>query len=243
MKRAIIYHAHCRTKYSDAAVESARSAKKQMPDVDTVLITSLPVRRRRFDRVILVKDPGLVNAQFPPLLNLPPEYGSAIYLDCITHVCAPLYGAFDLVEDPRTDVALVHTSGKQHDTRYPSPEIPDLFPHWRSAFIGFQNSDRVQKFFADWERAFHEHKKMYAHLRSGHGPCHPDQKSMRIALYHSDLSIVTLRTNYCCPVGNVIVRGTVRVMSGNGDIPNLAAEANREAPYFRYFRNGKSTRL
>lgn len=243
MKRAIVYHAHCRTKYSDAAVESARSAKKCMPDVDTVLITSLPVRSHRFDRIVRIENPGLVNAQFPPLLNLPPEYGSAIYMDCITRVCASLYSVFDLVEDPRTDIALVHTSGKEHDTRYPSPGVPELFPHWRSAFIGFQYHDRMRRFFADWERAFHEHRERYAQLRAGKGLCHPDQKSMRIALYHSDLNIVTLRLNYSCPIDNVVIRGTVRMMTGNGDILARATEANREAPHLRFLHNGKCTRL
>ena len=239
MKRAIVYHAHCREHYSDAAIVSARSAKKCMPDVDTVLITSLPVRSRRFDRIVRIDDPGIVNAQFPPLLHLPEEYDSAIYLDCITLVVAPMYDVFELVEDSYTDIALTHTSGKQHDSRYPSLGLPKLFPHWRSAFIAVQHHDRMRRFLADWWDLFEVHREEHAALRTGHGPCHPDQKTLRIALYHSDLTVVTLRSRFCCPAGGVVIRGTVRVISGNGDMAERALVVNKYAPERRLFHNGK----
>lgn len=242
MKRAVIYHAHCRKRYSDAAIVSARSAKKAMPDIDTVLITSLPVRSKRFDRIIRIDDPGIVNAQFPPLLHLPEEYDSAIYLDCITLVVAKMYDVFELVEDSYTDIALTHTSGKPHDDKYPSPGLPKLFPHWRSAFIAFQNHDRMRKFFSDWWGLFEIHREEHAAIRAkGYGPCHPDQKSMRIALYHSDLTVTTLRSHFCCPAGGVIIRGIVRVITGDGDMTKRAAIVNKHAPERRLFHNGKVT--
>lgn len=243
MKRAIVYHAHGRGRYAQAAHASAKTARRAMPDVDTILITSIPFQSRRFDKIIKIEDPGLVNYMFPPLLNLPKEYDSAIYLDCITYVVAPLYDVFELVEDPRTDMALTYTSGKPHDELFPSPGVPKLYPHWRSAMCAFQYHDRMRKFFADWKAAFEDHRFRYRHIRKDimFGDSHPDQDSMRIALYHSDLSIVTLRPRFCCPAAGVIIRGTARVLTGNGDMVERAKYVNQHAPERRLLNDGKVT--
>lgn len=236
MKRAIVYHASCKRRYAEAAEISAKTAKRSMPDVDIVIITSLPVKARRFDKVIRIDAPEYVNAHFPPLFHLPEEYDSAIYLDCITLVVAPMYDVFELVEDSRTDMALTFTSGKKHDSFYPSPDIPDLFPHWRSALVAFQNHDRMRKFFMGWWNTFETHRDENAARRQG-GTCHPDQPALRRALYCSDLAVATLRTRFCCPAGGVIVRGTVRVLTGNRDIRTRARMVNKHAPERRLFHN------
>lgn len=245
MKRAIVYHAHGPQKYAEAAHASAKTARKAMPDVDTVLITSISFQSRRFDKIIRVGDPGTVNAMFPPLTRLPREYDSAIYLDCITLVIAPMYDVFELVENPRTDMALTYTSGKPHDELFPSPGVPKLYPHWRSALVAFQNSDKVQGFFSDWWRAFVAQRDEHKYIRESvmYGDCHPDQDSMRIALYHSDLAVVTLRPRFCCPAGGVIIRGTARVLTGNGDMGGRARNVNKLAPERRLFNNGEVTRI
>lgn len=241
MKRAIVYHASCLEHYAKAAVLSAKTAKKNMPDVDTVFITSLSGDFGQFDRVIRIDDPGYVNAHFPQLMHVPREYDSAIYLDCITLVIAPLYDVFELVEDSRTDMALTFTSGKKHDSFYPS-NLPTLFPHWRSALIAFQNHDRMRKFWGDWWNVFETHRDENEALRQ-EGTCHPDQPTLRLALYHSDLSVVTLRTRFCCPAGGVVIRGTVRVLTGNGDMERRARIVNRQAPKRRLFHDGKVTAI
>ena len=242
-KRCIVYHAYCQKRYAKMAAQSAKSAKRAMPDVATVLLTELPMKPGWFDEVIEVQPVPLVRAHLPPLSVLPGQYESGIYLDCDSYVCKPLYDVFELVEDTKIDIALVHTSGKRRDRRYPSPDIPEAYPHWRSAFIAFQHNDRVKEFFAEWDRAFHEHLKTYRKVSKIEGPCHPDQMSMRIALYHSNVSIATLPANYCTTLGAIVIRGTVRVIAAEGDMEKLAKEANRGAPQARFFHRGKGVKI
>lgn len=248
-KRAIIWQACIRQRYYELAAESAKTAKRAMPNVDTVLLTDLDGKdrwKRKFNRVIRVPRRKLVDAHFPPLQYLPEEYGSGIYTSVGAYVIASLRDVFKLVEDPRVDVASVPTSGRKRDTIYPSPGVPKVYPHWRSALLAFQHHEGTKRFFSAWRELFDEHKIEYAYLRPGRGPCHPDQMTMRIALYQSDLNIVTLPVEYCCPLGGAVVRGTVRMFAGNGTmakLAKLAAEINRDAPRIRFWNNGKTVRL
>jgi hypothetical protein len=248
-KRALIWQACIQLRYYELASESAKRAKQVMPNVDTVLLTDLEGKqrwKRRFDRIVHIPPRKLVDAHFPPLSYLPEEYGLGIYMSVGAYVIASLCDVFDLVESPRVDVASVPTSGRKRDTVYPSPSVPGAYPHWRSALLAFQHHDKTRKFFGAWWELFEEHKMKYAHLRTGRGPCHPDQMVMRIALYHSDLNVVTLPLEYCCPLGGAVVRGTVRMFAGNGSmdkLAKLAAEVNRDAPHIRFWYKGKTTRL
>ncbi len=249
MKRAIIWQACIEQRFFQLAAESARTAKKQMPNVDTVLLTDLAGKKRwarKFDRIVRVPPRKLVDAHFPPLRHLPTEYNSGMYVSCGCYFAAPMYDVFELVETDRVDVASVFSSGRRRDTRYPSPDVPKAYPHWRSALLAFQYHDRVREFFARWLELFNEHKVKYAHLRSRGGPCHPDQMVMRIALWQSNLNVITLPREYCCPLDGAVVRGKVRMFAGDGSMEKmaqLARAANRDAPYIRFWHQGKTTRL
>lgn len=242
MNRCIVYHAVCKKRYFGFAKISAQSAKKLMPDVDTVLLTDLPFKSHWFDKIIQVESVNLIDAHLPPLAHLP-QYDSGIYLDSDTFVCAPLYDVFELVESTRVDVALVHTSGKRRDYTYPKCGVPKAYPHWRSAFIAFQDRDRVRTFFSLWAKLFREHRKEYRSRMAHEGPCYPDQMVMRVALYRGDLAIATLPPRYCTTLGNIVILGTISVIAAEGDVKKLAKEANQEAPHARLFRRGKGTRI
>jgi hypothetical protein len=244
MKRAVVFFA-CHDKYYfKAARHSARSVKRQMPDVDTVLLTErTDWRSEAFDRIVSVPKPVPVDVTFPPLSYLPEEYNSGIFVGSQKIFLTPVYDAFELVEDARTDIALTLTSGKPHDAKFPSPGIPKAFPYFRSGFIAFQHYQRVQEFFDLWRAEFNEEKTVYQHLRNQKS--HPDQSSLRKALYHSNLSIAVLRINFLATLGDEIIRGTVRTVTfPRGRGPDaVAAEANRLAPYARLFIEGKSRKL
>lgn len=248
MKRAILYQASVNSDYLKWAQVSARSAKKKMPDVDTILVTDLSVKKPRwFDRMIRRDPVGLLNAHLPPLWLLPKgEYDSAFYTGADSYICNPLYDVFELVENPKFDIALVHTSGKTRDTNYPSPGVPEAYPHWGDALVAFQDCEKVRKFFDDWKALFDEHKIKYRKQLAAGGPCFGDQGSMRIALYHSDLYIVTLERQYCCKPGGVVVSRSVRlVTTPKIDNPQkLAKLVNRHAPHPRFITlKGKSILL
>lgn len=241
MKRAMIFFA-CRDKYYfRIARYCAGNAKRWMPDVDTVLLTErTDWTRGPFDRIVLVPKPPQVARSFPPLLHLPEEYDSGIYVGAKITCLVPMYDVYELVEGPRADVALCFTTGKPHDTQYPSPGIPDAFPHFRSVFA-FQHHGRTREFFALWRDEWDKERMEYAHLR--HQPSHQEQSSMRKALYHSDLSMVTLRANFMATLSWEVLRGTVRMIAipKKWDPRPLVAEANRLAPDRRLFTSGKST--
>jgi len=244
MKRAVIFFACYRKYYFRMAKHCAKSVKRWMPDVDTVLLTERPDwTSGAFNRIVLIPKPDPLAVTFPPLLYLPEEYDSGIYVGARVMFLAPVYDAFELVEDVRTDIALPFTRGKAHDTRVPSPGIPEAFPHFRSGFVAFQHHDRMRKFFALWKDEYEKERTEYGHIRGQKE--HPDQWSLRKALHRSDLSIVTLRINFLATLGQEVIRGGVRTVAfGKGwDLDKLAAEANRLAPHVRLFMAGKSTLL
>lgn len=248
MKRAIIYQASINQDYVKWATISARSAKKQMPDVDTILVTDLQVAKsRRFDRIIQRDPVDLVDVLLPPLWLFPRgEYDSAFYTGADSYICAPLYDVFELVENPKFDIALVHTSGKIRDTRYPSPGVAEAYPHWGDALVAFQDCEKVRKFFDNWKVLFDEHKVKYSGLIAAGGGRFGDQGSMRVALYHSDLYVVTLERHYCTKPGAVTVSRKVRLITTPkiDDPRGLAKLMNRHAPHPRYISpQGTSTLL
>jgi len=210
--RAIVYHAYCRPNYVRLAIISAESAKRHMPDVETILLTEMAVDKG-FDRIVQVEPVPLASANLAPLLELlelPAGYDSAIYFDCDSYICAPFYDVFDLVESDRVDMALVPI--RHRDGVSAGPEagnVPEAYPEFRGSLVAFQNNARVREFFALWSQLFHEHRQKY-HAKSfmAGGPFQR-QASMRVALYHSDLIIVTLPPKYYV-ISSQVIQGRVR---------------------------------
>lgn len=228
MKRAVVYHAYCEPNYVRLAVISAESAKWHMPDVDTILFTEMAVDGG-FDRIIRADPVPLALARFPPLLKLPADYTSAIYFDCDSYVCAPLYDVFDLVEDARTDVALV-LQPRRDTYVYPGAGgVPEAYPQFGESFVAFQNSAKVQEFFAAWSRLFHEHQRRYHEEPESPWAGKPftAELPMRIACYHSDLTIVPLPPKYHLLDG-LVAKGVVRSFAApKGADQRVLAEISR----------------
>jgi hypothetical protein len=242
MKRCMVYHACCQRRYFKMAAQSARSAKRHMPDVDTVLLTDLAGESKWLD-VIIRHDPvKMIDAHLPPLWLLP-KYDSGFYTGCNSYICAPMYDVFELVEGDKVDIASVHTSGKRRDFVYPARGVPAAYPYMRSSLLAFQDHERTRDFFKLWGKIFHEHKKEYRKRMAHEGSCFPDQGSMRIALYRSGLNVAIISPNYCTTCGDVVIRGKVRMIAGEGNMMKLAKEANKDAPYVRLLQRGRSTKL
>jgi hypothetical protein len=248
MKWAIIYQASIKPKYLKWASISAKSAKRHMPDVDTILVTDLSPRKAKwFDRVIQRDPVDLLSVHLPPLWLFPEgEYDSAFYTGADSYICQPLYDVFELVKNPKFDIALVHTSGKKRDVNYPSQEVPEAYPHYGDALVAFQDSDKIRQFFGLWKAIFDEHKVKYRKQQAHQGPCFESQGSLRIALYRSDLNVVTLERHYCTKPGEIVVSQWVRLITTpKTDRPErLARAVNRHAPHPRFIdAKGRSTIL
>jgi len=212
-----------------------------MPDVDTILINSMPVRKCRwFDNIIPREEIDRSEACMPPLWMLPEGYDSAIYTDCDTFWCMPVYDVFEMVEGPKFDIALVHTSGKKYDWEYPKePDVPEAFPHYGSAFVPFKDTPEMRKFFDDWRDLYYEHKAK--HSRPD-WPIWPDQGSLRIALWRSNLRVLTLERHYSTKPGGVIVSRHVRHITTPkaADPAKWGRVVNKHAPLPRLLNEGKS---
>jgi len=219
-----------------------------MPDVDTILVTDLSLGKSRwFDRIIRRDPVDLLSVLLPPLWFLPEgEYDSAFYTGADSYICKSLYDVFDLVENPKFDIALVHTSGKKRDVTYPSEEVPEAYPHYGGALIAFQDCKKIRKFFSDWKAIFDEHKVKYRKQQAHQGPRFCDQGPMRIALYRSNLNVVALERHYCTKPGDVVVSRWVRLITTPkiDDPERLAKLVNRHAPHPRFISaKGRSTVL
>jgi len=243
-KRCIVFQGVLQKRFYDLAKRAGKSAKRRMPDVDVVFLTDLDLPESRWvDRIVKVPPAKMADAHLARLWHLP-EFDSGIYMGPDARFCKPLYDVFELVEDGRTDVALTAAPGKLRERIYPPCGVPSAFPHFRGAFLAFQDNARVRQFFELYRTMFHEHRKKYMGKLGGkpEGPCFPDQMVMRTALYHSDVSIAMLPQNYCCTCGDVILRGTVKTVTGGRgiDVSRLVKEANRLSPELRLFKDGKS---
>lgn len=242
MKRCIVFQGVLQPRFYSMARRAGKSAKRYMPDVDIVFLTDLDLPESQWvDRIIKVPPAEMLDAHLARLWELP-EYDSGIYMGPDARFCAPLYDVFELVEDGRTDVALTAAPGKAREHAYPPSGVPPAFPHFRGAFVAFQDNERVRDFFNLYRTTFYEHLDKYKDRMAHEGPCYPDQMVMRVALYHSEASIAMLPQNYCCTCGDVVIRGTVKtVTAGRGiDVNALVKEANRLAPHLRFFKDGKS---
>lgn len=242
--RAIVYHAYCQPKYVRMATISAESAKRHMPDIETILLTEMAVDRG-FDRVVQVDPVPLVLVNQAPLLELPADYDSAIYFDCDTYICAPFYDVFDLVESERVDMALVavrHRDGGSYV--YPGADnVPAAYPTFRGTPTAFQNNTKVQGFFALWSQLFHEHQQKYHAKSPWAGGVFPRQPSMRVALYYSDLFVVTLPPKYYV-LSSLIVQGKVRAFdTPKGEnrrvLAKMAKAMNRYSGELRLLSGGR----
>jgi len=237
MRRVVAYHAYCKQEYVELAVGSAKSAKRHMPDIETVLLTEMDISEG-FDRVVRVVPVPLEHAHLPPLLNLG-GYDSVIYFDCDTEVCCPLYDVFELVEGGVVDIGLVQIRNRGPRDRYQLEGIPEAYPYWRSSFIAFRNGAETRRFFRIWKELFDRQQLRPRAVYLS------DQPPMRAALYRSGLTVVTLPGEYHSSLSNVAVYGWIRsVFIPRGKRQRKwVQEANRRAPHARLFRDGKSTVL
>lgn len=106
-----------------------------------------------------------------------------LFLDTDTLVIGSLEPVFTLLE--RFDFTAVQHSGGHH---YQIPGLPSSFPEYNSGVIAWRKNSRVDAFFTRW-------RELYAQMIEPSGRTW-DQKSLRLALYESDLRISSLPHRY-----------------------------------------------
>lgn len=138
-------------------------------------------------------------------------YERFVYLDTDVHVVGDLSEVFQLLE--HFDFA-GHQLFEGHDS--PIPGVPDAFPEFQGGVLAFRHSPSVEVFFTRW----------YEHYDAFRAPGRPDrnayanvtdQKSLRLALYESELRLAVLGPEYDFTVAHVnFACAEVRILHGRG---------------------------
>lgn len=131
-------------------------------------------------------------------------YERTIYLDTDTYLAGSIKELFDLLDGVEFGV---RRNRDQAHVPKGSP-LPDSFPEFNTGVITYRSTESVMNMLGDWERR-----------------CCPtdefDQRSLRAALYHSDVRFTCLpkRYNCMCRYDNMyrydnVVDGEVKVFHG-----------------------------
>ena len=110
-------------------------------------------------------------------------WARCLFIDSDTMVVGSLDPLFTLLD--RFELAAMQHSGGGH---YTIPGLPSSFPEFNSGVIAWRRSERVGTFFARW-------RELYAQMLEPTGRTW-DQKSFRVALYESDLRIISIPHGY-----------------------------------------------
>ena len=145
-------------------------------------------------------------------------FKKTLFLDTDTHILGPIDQLFRLLD--RFDVFFSAADGGLH---YELEGVPmDAFPEPSAGVIGWTKSDRTARFFALWDQYYLEQERA-----NGEGAW--DQRSMRAALWWSDVSLASLPSVwqlYTFCTASMI--GPVRIVHGRDRrLPSVIASANR----------------
>ena len=178
------------------AERSAQQTATVMPEYPITIITDREPDTDCFDTVIIDRSP-FEKRDKPWALQQTP-YDQTIYLDTDTYLIDSIDGLFDILD--AFEVGLRRDQGQSHVPE--SSRLPKSFPQFNSGVITYQSTESVMNMLEDWERR-----------------CHPtdefDQRSLRPALYHSDVRFTPLPNRYNCQYHwKNVVDGPVKVFHG-----------------------------
>jgi len=203
MKSGILYVATGQ-RFVDEAAASCRSLRAHMPDIPVILWSDVPREKipTVFEEVRRIDDPAHSFAdKIKPMAETPFE--KTVFLDTDTHLCAPIWDVFDLLD--RVDMAAAHAPMR---VTWPQPGIPDSFPEVNSGVLAWRKSDKTRGLFAEWERLYQEHVASTGQK--------DDQPALRRALFESGvrMGILPPEYNFRTVMPAVAGRGRVRIIHG-----------------------------
>jgi hypothetical protein len=178
------------------AERSARQAAKVMPEYPIAIVADREPNLDCFDTIIIDKTP-FEKRDKPRALQKTP-YDQTIYLDTDTYLSDSIDDLFDILGE--FDLALRRDRDQSHVPEDSS--LPGSFPEFHAGVISYQSTESVMNMLDDWERRCL--------------PTHDyDQRSLRPALYHSDVRFTPIPNRYNCQYHwDNIVDGSVKVFHG-----------------------------
>ena len=179
--RGVVYVA-VGSRYVNEAITSARSVRKTNPGLPIHLLTDTPpVDKADWDQIVSIPADMPGSAMKLHMDRAPWE--RCLFIDTDTLIIDSLDPIFTLLD--RFEFAALQHSGGHH---YKIPGLPPSFPEYNSGVIAWRRSERTAAFFARW-------RELYAQMLEPSGRTW-DQKSLRVALYESDLRIISLPHGY-----------------------------------------------
>jgi hypothetical protein len=165
------------------AEHSVASLRRHNPGLPVLLVTHQPPPAPElWDAVHLLESPSFSSKDKLHMSASPWE--RTLFLDTDTLVFAPLDEVFELLD--RFDFAAVQTSSGYH---YKIESLPNTFPEFNSGVIAFRKSEKLPGFFDLW-------LSLYNTFSLENKDRIWDQKSLRLALYQSNLRIACLPPEY-----------------------------------------------
>jgi hypothetical protein len=195
VNQGLLYFAKGETFVAEAE-RSARQAAKVMPGYPIAIVADREPDVDCFDTIIIDKTP-FEKRDKPRALQKTP-YDRTIYLDTDTYLSDGIVELFDILGE--FDLALRCARAQVHVPE--SSPLPDSFPEFNTGVIPYRSTAAVMEMLDDWERRCL--------------PVHDfDQRSLRPALYHSDVRFTPIPNRYNCQYHwDNIVDGSVKVFHG-----------------------------
>jgi len=188
MTNGIIYVTYGK-KYVEAAIYSAKSARKHCPDINIHLFVDAPnFEHFQFEKetfpftsIEVIENPHR-RSKVDCISKTP--FDRTLYLDSDTTVAQDISEIFNVLD--RFDIAAVqamHRNSKSGQT-YWTVRIPDPFPQFNSGVMLFRKNPQVLDLLENWSKAYAE-----SGLRH-------DQPTLRELLWFSDLRLYALPPEY-----------------------------------------------
>lgn len=195
MDQGLLYLAKGETFVAEAE-RSARQTAAVMPEYPITLVADREPDADCFDTVIIDKS-SFEKRDKPRALQQTP-YDQTIYLDTDTFLAGSIDGLFEVLD--KFELGLRRDQGQSHVPE--SSTLPKSFPEFNTGVITYQSAVSVMAMLEDWKRR-----------------CRPtdefDQRSLRPALYHSDVRFTPLPNRYNCQYHwDNVVDGPVKVFHG-----------------------------
>jgi hypothetical protein len=209
-------------KYIEEALASASSLRKVLPHIPIAIFSDVRVDSDLFDEKSILENPEYTVGDRIPALLLSP-FERTLYIDADTYVCADFTDAFRLLD--RFDIALTHTQSRPYFR--PTDDLPESFQDYSAGIILYRKSPAFTAFTQQWLTFFHQHRQIRPDVAS--------QPAFNVALYHSNLRIATLPTDYHCPTGLGLLLREVKILHGRKHLSEIAVFLNEHPSYQRVF--------
>jgi hypothetical protein len=231
MSKGVIYIATGQ-KFIDEACNSAASLKRLMPNMPLTIFCNGGSVSAHFENVIPIN--GATFGFIDKIINISSSpYDYTLFLDTDTYVCGDLTDLFALMET--FDIAVAHAP---YRAVYQVAGVPDGFPEFNTGVILFKKSPKIMTTFSEWRNLYERDSKKELQwlnpsvkaMFEDYINDQPDQPTFREALYHSNLRIATLTSEYNCRFNFPgSVHHKVKILHGrNKDLQTIESAINAQ---------------